>query len=92
MNYKRFKKATIWLALTCVLALPVAMTFTPPVSAQGYHRRYDRRARYYYRDRWGRLRYVYRPRARSRHYRYRPRYFPRVRYYGYPPRYYRRRF
>jgi hypothetical protein len=49
MNYGRFKKATIWLALTCVFALPVAATFTSPVSAQGYHRRYDRRARYYYR-------------------------------------------
>ena len=53
MNYKRFKKATIWLALTCVLALPVAATFTPPVSAQGYHRRYDRRSRHYYRDAGG---------------------------------------
>ena len=36
MNYERFKKTTIWLALTCVLALPVAATFTPPVSAQGF--------------------------------------------------------
>jgi hypothetical protein len=89
MNYKRFKKATIWLALTCVLALPVAATFTPPVSAQGYHRRYDRRSRYYYRDRWGR-RHVYRPWVRSRHYRYRHGYFPKVRYYGHPPRYHQR--
>ena len=74
MNYERFKKATIWLALTCVFALPVAATFTLPVHAQGYHRRYDRRARYYDRDQW-RRRHAYRP---------------RVRYYGHPPRYHRR--
>jgi hypothetical protein len=74
MSYGRFKKATICLALICVFALPVAATFTPPVSAQGYHRRYDRRARYYYRDQW-----------RRQH-----AYHPRVRHYGHPPRYHRR--
>jgi len=69
MNYGRFKKATIWLALICVFALPVAATFTPPVSAQGYHRRYDRRARYYHRDQWRRG-HVYRhpPRYHRRYY------------------------
>jgi hypothetical protein len=43
MNRERFKKVIVWLTLTCVLALPVAATFTSPVSAQGHHRRYIRR-------------------------------------------------
>ena len=83
MNHERFKKVIVWLALTCVFALPVAATFTAPVSAQGHYRRYDQRARYY------RGRHEYRPGVRSR-YKYRQGYYPRGRYYGHPQRYYRR--
>src|SRR5262249_5301115 len=34
MNYGRFKKIIVSLALMCVFALPVATTFTPPLYAQ----------------------------------------------------------
>ena len=34
MNYGRFKKIIVSLALMCVFALPVATTFTPPAYAQ----------------------------------------------------------
>ena len=34
MNYRRFKKILVSMALACVLALPVAMTATPSAYAQ----------------------------------------------------------
>jgi hypothetical protein len=34
MNYGRFKKIIVSLALMCVFALPVATTFTPPAYSQ----------------------------------------------------------
>src|SRR5262245_20385952 len=98
MNYERFKKLIALLALTFVFALPVAATFTTPVFAQGYHRRY-RNDRDYDRDYW-RRRHVYRyPYARYRYYSPRNRYgyydrygrFHRTVYYGrriYPRRRY----
>jgi len=89
MNYERFKKAAIWLALTCVLALPAAATLTPTASAQWYHRRYDGRSQYYYGDQWRRG-HAYRSWARYHNYGYGHGYLPRVGYYGHPPRHYRR--
>ena len=55
MNYERIKKVIVWLSLVCVFALPVAATFTTPVFAQGYYRRYQ-----HDRDYW-RRRHEYRP-------------------------------
>jgi hypothetical protein len=77
MTRERFKRVIVWLALTFVLALPLAATFTPPVSAQGHYRRYDQRARYYRRG------HPYPG------YRYRPGYYPKRRY-GHPYRYHHR--
>jgi len=37
MNYGRFKKIIVSLALMCVFALPVATTFTPSAYAQGVY-------------------------------------------------------
>jgi hypothetical protein len=86
MNRERFKKVIVWLALACVFSLPVATTLTPPVSAQGHQRHYDRRARHYSHGRPA----AYRPWAKS-HYRYRHGYSPRgAKYYGRPNRYHRR--
>jgi len=74
MNYCRFKKIIVSLALMCVLALPVAMTSTSPAFAQSSG----------YSDvaQWGRYGYGYRgyygyPSYGYRGYGYRG-------YYGYP--------
>ena len=74
MNYGRFKKIIVSLALMCVFALPVAATFTPPAYAQSgaygdvaQYRRYG----YGYRGYYGYPGYGYRS------YGYRG-------YYGYP--------
>jgi len=94
MNYERFKKVIAMLALMFVFALPVAATFTTPVYAQGYHRRYR-----YDRDNWRRRQEYRPPYARYRYYGPRYRYgyydhygrFHRTGYYGrrnYPRRYY----
>src|SRR5215470_14671450 len=55
MNYGRFKKIIVSLALMCVFALPVAATFTPPAYAQSgaysdvaQYRRYGYGNRGYY--------------------------------------------
>ena len=68
MNYERFKKIVICLALTCVFALPVAATFTSPVYAQGRYRRYDRDhdrwERRRERENWRRLRHYRSPNVR----------------------------
>ena len=55
MNYGRFKKIIVSLALMCVFALPVAATFTPPAYAQSgayndvaQYRRYGYGYRGYY--------------------------------------------
>ena len=79
MNYERFKKVIVWLALICAFALPVATMVTSPVFAQGRYRRYDRRdydrwERRYDRDHWRRRRAYRDP-------------WGRYRYYGYPYRY-----
>jgi hypothetical protein len=92
MNYIGFKKAIAWLALLCVFAIPVAATFTPTVSAQGYYRR-DRNDR----DYWRRRQMYRQPDTRYRYYGPRYRYgyydrygrFHRTDYYGRRP-YYRR--
>lgn len=102
MNYERFKKAMVWLALMCVFAIPMAPMFTSPAYAQGYYRRYDRWERRYDRDHWRRRRNYRNPWVRDRYwnrYPYRNRYgyydrygrFHRSGYYGrryYPRRYY----
>ncbi|HKQ80011.1 MAG TPA: hypothetical protein VJ810_40340 [Blastocatellia bacterium] len=66
MNYERFKKVMVWLALMCVFAIPLAPTFTSPAYAQGYYRRYDRWERRHDRDQWRRRRIYRNPWARGR--------------------------
>ncbi len=95
MNYERFKKAIVSLALMCVLAVSLLTTGASSVFAQDrrwrdYNRRdYDRWERRYDRDDWRRGRRVYRdPWARYYYwnwypYRYR---YPTVQYYS--PYYY----
>src|SRR6266542_4269778 len=97
MNYGRFKKIIVSLALMCVFALPVATTFTPPAYAQsgvysdvaqwrrygyGGYRGYGYRGYYCYPSYGGYYRRGY----------YSPYYRPYYRgYYGYPyGGYYRR--
>jgi hypothetical protein len=105
MNYRRFKKIIVSLALMCVFALPVATTFTPSAYAQsgvysdvaqwrryGYGRYYGYPYQPYYRGSY------YQPYYRGSYYRgygygygYRPYYYrPYYRPYYYPYGYYRR--
>jgi hypothetical protein len=86
MNRERFKKVIVWLALACVLALPVAAMLATQASAQGHHRSYDRRARHHYPRRPA----AYHPRAKY-HYGRRHGYGPKgVKYHGHPYRHHRR--
>jgi hypothetical protein len=91
MNYERFKKLAVSMALTCVLAISVIATGASTALAQGYPRvyyprDYGRWERQYYPDYGRRYRRVYRdPWVR---YRYPYWYgYPRARYYpyAYPP-------
>ncbi len=90
MNYGRFKKLIVWLALLFIFALPITPIFTSPAYAQGYYRRYDRRdyGRYTrrYDPYWQRRAYPY-PGVRGRYwngYPYQYGYYPWARSYGYP--------
>jgi hypothetical protein len=99
MNYGRFKKIIVSLALMCVFALPIATTFTPPAYAQngvysdiaqwrrygyGYYRYPSYRP--YYRGYYG---YPYGGYYRRGY--YSPYYRPYYRgHYGYPYGYYPR--
>jgi hypothetical protein len=73
MNYRRFKKIIVSIALMCVFAIPMAVTVTPPVYAQqsGVTSDLAQWRRYGYRG--------YRPVYR------RPYYRPYYRHYGYRP-------
>ena len=75
MYYRRFKKIIVSIALMCVFAIPMAVTFTPPVYAQqsGVTNDLAQWRRHGY---WG-----YRPVYR------RPYYRPYYRPYGYRPYY-----
>ena len=96
MNYRRFKKIIVSLALMCVFALPVATTFTPLAYAQsGVYSDVAQWRRYGYGRYYG---YPYQPYYRGSYYRgygygygYRPYYYrPYYRPYYYPYGYYRR--
>jgi len=103
MNYRRFKKILVSLALMCVFALPIATTVAPPVYAQSgvysdvaQYRRYGYGG---YRGYYGYPYGGYYRRGYSNPYYYRPNYNyyrPYYRYgygYGYPyGGYYHRRY
>jgi len=98
MNYRRFKKMIVSLALMCVFALPMAMTFTPPAYAQsgvysdvaqwrryGYrHPGYGYRGYYRYPGYGYRGYYGYPYGGYYRRGYYNPYYRPYYRGYGYP--------